>query len=151
MAKYKKNKRARRDWWKNLSGEERAAYIAGVQERKANRRRYKPVVSKDYPMVTPKTRGAWLKRIMSKNPWLKKRANVFRVNMKPKKRKAAADWLRKFLLDKGEFAVPARVCLAEAHKQGIKPRTLQRAKYYLSIYCFRSNHQWYWYLEEAYR
>lgn len=63
------------------------------------------------------------------------------------KMKFAADWLCKFLLDKGEFAVPAWTCLTEARKQGIKPRTLQRAKHYLSIYCFRRNRQWYWYLE----
>lgn len=70
-----------------------------------------------------------------------------RIRKKPSvKLIQAMEWLEKFLLSKGQNAVPAKLCGYEAKKAGISLKTLQRAKELNGIRSIYRNRKWYWWL-----
>lgn len=68
----KRTKKQRQKWWRNLSDEERDAYIKSVQKRKEINKQNQPPRESAVIEVTPETKNAWLQKIYRKNPWLNK-------------------------------------------------------------------------------
>lgn len=74
----KKTKAQRQRWFYGLTPNQQAKYIAGSNQRKAERRKRYPVKVRQRYYITLRTRLKWLKKIVGKNPWLLERSESIR-------------------------------------------------------------------------